>query len=157
MAGVWNHAKSVCPERWRAPSQINRPCEPGFAQAYASCLRCGSWRSDLERRAGLCRRGRQRWPERGEEADVRGRMTESCGDSLLSRVVKKSLNAETQSAQRKIERKKGKKRQDKSLTPEGVSYMAIAWRRRGRSRPAFAGGKLSSRRESQANRHQRLR
>src|SRR5216684_7296184 len=114
MAGVWNHAKSVCPERWRAPSQINRPCEPEFAQAYASCLRCGSWRSDLERRGGLCRRGRQRWQECGEEAGVQDRMLKSCRDSLPSRVAKKSLNAETQSAQRKIERKKEKKRQDKS-------------------------------------------
>src|SRR5216683_8218612 len=157
MGEVWNRATSVCPERWRAPSQINRPCGPGFAQAYASCLRCGSWRSGLERRGGLCRRGRQQWQEYGEEVGARDRMLKSCRDSLLSRVAKKSLNAETQSAQRKIERKKEKKRQDKSLTPEGVSYMAIAWRRCGRSRPAFAGGKLSSCRESQANRHQRLR
>jgi hypothetical protein len=44
-------------------------------------------------------------------------MLKSCGDSLLLRVAKKSLNAETQSAQRKIERKKEKKREDKSLPP----------------------------------------
>src|SRR5260370_27277661 len=121
MGEVWNRAKSVCPERWRAPSQTDRPYEPGFVRACAFCLRCGSWRSGPGRRGGLCRRGRQRWQECGEEAGVQDRMLKSYRDSLPSRVAKKSLNAETQSAQRK-NRKKRRKRKDaeRGLTPERV-------------------------------------
>src|SRR6266436_2096060 len=125
MGVVSNRATSVCPERSRAPSQINRPCEPEFAQAYASCLRCGSWRSDLERRGGLCRRGRQRWQECGEGAGARDRMMESCRDSLPLRVTKKSLNAETQTAQRKIKRMK-ERNTTESFTLK--RWAAGAWR-----------------------------
>jgi hypothetical protein len=39
-----------------------------------------------------------------------------CGDSLLLKVVMKSLNAETQSAQRKIRRRKEKRRQENGMT-----------------------------------------
>jgi hypothetical protein len=39
-----------------------------------------------------------------------------CGDSLLLKVVMKSLNAETQSTQRKIRRRKEKRRQENGMT-----------------------------------------
>src|SRR5712664_1079565 len=96
-----SRARSAGLERWRAPSQTNHRGGLGVGRAYASCLRCESWRSDPGHRAGLCHSGTRRWRRCDEATAVRDRSMESCSDSLLLKVAIKSLNAETESAQRK--------------------------------------------------------
>src|SRR5438132_375119 len=61
--------------------------------------------------------------------------------SLLGKVGEKSLNAETQCAQRKKLEENVLMLPGQAGMNSGASYCATAWCRRGRSRRAFAGGK----------------
>src|SRR5882762_5616411 len=133
MAEAWSRARSAGRWRWRAPSQTNRPCARGFARACASCLRCGSWRSDPERRAGLCQRGRRRRPRCDEEAGGRNRLL---GASVLLSSLK-SCHKEF----KRRDAEYAEKKEEKVLINEESSHAAIACCRRGRSQRAFAGGK----------------
>ena len=40
MAAARNHAKPVCLAQWKAPSQKDRPCAPGFGLEFGLFLRC---------------------------------------------------------------------------------------------------------------------
>src|SRR6202171_2282030 len=96
MAAAWSRARFAGLERWKGPSRTNRPSARGFAQACASCLRCGSWRSAPGHRAGLYHRGRQLWRRCGEGAALQYQNRWTLGRSLRSGGIKLllSINAD---------------------------------------------------------------